>query len=123
MRPRVLWLPAVIVGIGVGSAVVAQRGEPSPGRTVPLIQNVRGGHAIRGEVVALDERTGIVALKTDRGDLQLYFPPSSLEGVQEGDRLEVRLAFVWIGGRTRGNPAGISPRPRRRTHGEDSEYG
>jgi hypothetical protein len=108
--PRVLWLPAFLLGIGVASTVVAQRGEPSPHQTVPLIENVRGGHAIRGEVVAIDGRTGIVALTTDRGDLQLYFPPGSLEGVREGDRLEVRLAFVWIGGPSRGNPAGTSPR-------------
>ena len=111
MRPRILWLATFLVGFGVVSAAVAQRGGSSPSHAVPLIENVRGGHAIRGEVTAIDGRTGIVVLKTDRGDLQLYFPPGSLEGVREADRLEVRLAFVRIGGSSREKPTGSSPGP------------
>lgn len=111
MCSRMLWLPALLVGVGVASVAVAQRAGSAPGEAVPLIQNVRGGYALRGDVTAIDGQTGIVALKTDKGDLRLYFPPGSLEGVREGDRLEVRLAFVLIGGPPRGSPAGSSPAP------------
>jgi hypothetical protein len=95
------WLAALAIGsIGVITAGARSGGsgfEP-PVQAAPPMQNVRGGHAIVGEVTALDGRAGLVALRTDKGSLQLYFPPSSLEAIRIGDRLEIRLAFVWLRG-------------------------
>jgi hypothetical protein len=52
---------------------------------------------VRGDVTRLDRSAGLVAVRTERGTLELYFPAASLEGVQEGDRLEIRMAFTRIG--------------------------
>jgi hypothetical protein len=49
--------------------------------------------AMEGEVTKVDKRTGKVTLKTDTGSLDLQFPPSALEKVEQGDRITVRLSM------------------------------
>jgi hypothetical protein len=46
-----------------------------------------------GEVTKIDAAKGNVSLKTDEGDLDLHFPPSALQGIKEGDRVEVQLGI------------------------------
>lgn len=53
----------------------------------------RGQHKMTGEVTKIDATKGMVSLKTDEGDLDLHFPPSALQGIKEGDRVEVQLAI------------------------------
>jgi hypothetical protein len=54
---------------------------------------VRGQHKMMGEVTKIDAAKGSVTLKTDEGDMDLHFPPSALQGIKEGDRVEVQLAI------------------------------
>jgi len=54
---------------------------------------LRGQHRMMGEVTKVDAAKGMVTLKTDEGDLDLHFPPSALQGIKEGDRVEVQLAI------------------------------
>jgi hypothetical protein len=54
---------------------------------------VRGQHKMMGEVTKIDSTKGLVTLKTDQGDMDLHFPPSALQGIKEGDRVEVQLAI------------------------------
>jgi hypothetical protein len=53
----------------------------------------RGQHKMTGEVTKIDATKGMVSLKTDEGDLDLHFPPSALQGIKEGDRVEIQLAI------------------------------
>jgi hypothetical protein len=53
----------------------------------------RGQHRMTGEVTKIDAAKGNVSLKTDEGDLDLHFPPSALQGIKEGDRVEVQLGI------------------------------
>ena len=38
-------------------------------------------------------KAGEVRVKTAEGDMDLHFPPSALQGIKEGDRVEVQLAI------------------------------
>jgi hypothetical protein len=53
----------------------------------------RGQHKMMGEVTKIDSTKGMVTLKTDEGSMDLHFPPSALQGIKEGDRVEVQLAI------------------------------
>jgi Cu/Ag efflux protein CusF len=53
----------------------------------------RGSHKMMGEVTRIDAAKGMVTLKTDEGDMDLHFPPAALQGIKEGDRVEVQLAI------------------------------
>ena len=54
---------------------------------------MRGQHRMMGEVTKIDSTKGTVTLKTEEGDLDLHFPPSALQGIKEGDRVEVQMAI------------------------------
>lgn len=53
----------------------------------------RAVHRIRGAVTKIDEARGRVTLKTDRGEMEVRFPPGALQGLHEGDPVEVQLAL------------------------------
>jgi hypothetical protein len=55
--------------------------------------SMRGQHRMMGEVTKVDATKGTVSLKTDEGDMDLHFPPSALQGIKEGDRVEVQMAI------------------------------
>jgi hypothetical protein len=61
---------------------------------------MKGQHRMTGEVTKIDSAKGSVTLKTDEGDLDLHFPPSALQGIKEGDRVEVQLAIRPAAGTT-----------------------
>ncbi len=63
--------------------------EKAPARTAGM----RGQHRMMGEVTKIDAAKGMVSVKTDEGDMDLHFPPSALQGLKEGDRVEVQLAI------------------------------
>lgn len=50
-------------------------------------------HTLRGTITTLDQRTGMLSLRTSAGDLTLHFPPSSMTGLKAGDTITVHLAF------------------------------
>jgi hypothetical protein len=52
-----------------------------------------GEHAIRGTITTIDQRTGILSLRTSAGDLTLHFPPPSVTGLKAGDTITVHVAF------------------------------
>jgi hypothetical protein len=91
---RVLMIMALLAGLGGSAMVAAQDYRPRPGTTGPQPRDVHGAHAVRGDVARLDRRAGSITVQTERGNLELYFPPASLEALQEGDRLEIQLAFT-----------------------------
>jgi hypothetical protein len=55
--------------------------------------SMRGMHRMTGEVTKVDAAKGTMSLKTAEGDMDLHFPPSALQGIKEGDRVEVQLAI------------------------------
>ena len=52
-----------------------------------------GEHAVRGKIIAIDPRTGVLRLRTSAGELTVPFPPASVRDLKEGDTLTVYLAF------------------------------
>ena len=52
-----------------------------------------GEHAVRGTVTTIDQRTGILSLRTSMGELTLHFPPPSVTGLKEGETITVHLSF------------------------------
>jgi hypothetical protein len=50
-----------------------------------------GRHTMSGEVTDVDATHGRVTLRTAEGDLQLHFPPTTLQTIKRGDRLTVEL--------------------------------
>jgi hypothetical protein len=53
----------------------------------------KGEHAMRGTITAIDQRTGILSLRTSAGELTLHFPPPSVTGLKAGETITVHLAF------------------------------
>jgi hypothetical protein len=64
-------------------------------RTVPA--DLPKAHLIRGEVTQIDAATGTVAVRTDRGTLDLWFPPTAVKDIKPGDRVEVQLGIRKTG--------------------------
>jgi hypothetical protein len=63
-----------------------------PSAVAGAMAGLRGLHSMTGEVTSVDARTGMVALKTDVGTLDLHFPPAALRDVRKRDELKVRAA-------------------------------
>jgi hypothetical protein len=53
----------------------------------------QGRHAMTGEVTKIDKQKGTLSLKTLEATLDLHFPPSALEEVDQGDRITVQLGL------------------------------
>lgn len=51
-----------------------------------------GRHEVTGRIVDIDKQKGDIKVQTDRGQLDFYFPPASLQNYNQGD--EVRLDVV-----------------------------
>jgi hypothetical protein len=71
-----------------------------------------GRHTMEGEVTKIDQKKGHVTLKTAEGNMDLHFPPSSLQGVKKGDRISVELAMKPSGtaSKTSGSSPAASPK-------------
>jgi osmotically-inducible protein OsmY len=55
--------------------------------------SMKGTHTMTGEVTSIDRQSGKVTVDTHAGKLNLHFPPSSLQNLQDGDRINVELGF------------------------------
>jgi len=51
-----------------------------------------GRHTMTGEITDVDTTHGRVTVRTSEGDLQLHFPPATLQTLRRGDRVSVDLA-------------------------------
>ena len=69
----------------------------------------KGVQTLTGEVTRVDRQKGLLTLKTDTGSFDLSFPPSSLQGVNQGERISVQLGFREAGGGA-GSPDMSEPR-------------
>lgn len=50
-------------------------------------------HTMEGEVTKIDQKKGMVSVKTPEGTLDLHFPPTALANIKKGDRVAVELAL------------------------------
>jgi hypothetical protein len=50
-------------------------------------------HTMSGTVTSIDEKTGMVHLKTAEGTLHLHFPPSQIQNIKKGEKATVELAI------------------------------
>lgn len=73
----------------------------------------RGLHTMTGEVTAIDQKTGMVSLKTPEGTLQLHFPPAALQGVKQGERITIELGLREPGQASASPETGQGSSPRR----------
>jgi cold shock CspA family protein len=83
-------------------------GKPAAGK----MAGTRGQHKMMGEVTKIDSTKGMVTLKTDEGDLDLHFPPSALQGIKEGDRVEVQLSIRPAGAGAKAGEPAKTPAPK-----------
>ena len=69
----------------------------------------KGVQTLTGEVSKIDHQKGSLTLKTDSGSFDFSFPPSSLQGVKQGERINVQLGFKEADGAA-ASPATSQPR-------------
>jgi hypothetical protein len=50
-------------------------------------------HTMSGTVTSVDEKTGMVHLKTAEGTLHLHFPSSQIQNIKKGEKATVELAI------------------------------
>ena len=81
-------------------AVPAQAADDTSGGTMDKMgmHKMMGGktmgmHRMTGTVDKIDHTKGMLALKTDEGDLMLHFPPASIKDLNNGDTIMVKLSY------------------------------
>lgn len=58
---------------------------------------MKGRHAMQGQITSVDEKKGWVHVKTDEGTMILRVPPESLRNVKKGNTVKVTLALKDTG--------------------------
>lgn len=76
-----------LLGIMAGPALAQSAGS----------DEMKGRHAMQGQITSLDEKKGWVHVKTDEGTMILRVSPESLRNVKKGDTVTVRLALKDTG--------------------------
>jgi hypothetical protein len=76
-----------LLGIMAGSALAQSAGS----------DQMKGRHAMQGQITSVDEKKGWVHVKTDEGTMILRVPPESLRNVKKGDTVKVSLALKDTG--------------------------
>lgn len=64
---------------------------PKAGTSAATNGAMRANQRVTGEVTKIDHSKGMISLKTDEGSMDLHFPPSALQGIKQGDRVEVQM--------------------------------
>jgi hypothetical protein len=54
---------------------------------------VQGAHSMTGTITMIDHSTGMLTLKTSEGNLNLHFPPATVQELHEGDTITVHLSY------------------------------
>lgn len=68
---------------------MAGRDKAGAGKTAG---GFRGVHTMKGEITKIDQARGMYTFKSEDGmELELHAPPTALQGMKEGDRVEVQL--------------------------------
>ena len=76
-----------LIGIMAGPVLAQSAGS----------DEMKGRHAMQGQITSLDEKKGWVHVKTDEGTMILRVSPESLRNVKKGDTVTVRLALKDTG--------------------------
>jgi hypothetical protein len=76
-----------LLGIMAGPALAQSAGS----------DQMKGRHAMQGQITSVDEKKGWVHVKTDEGTMILRVPPESLRNVKKGDTVKVSLALKDTG--------------------------
>ena len=79
---RTKWLVAAILIMQIGAAPVWA-----------ATAKVQGAHSMTGTVTMIDHSTGMLTLKTSEGELNLHFPPATVQKLKEGDTITVHLSY------------------------------
>lgn len=69
----------------------------SPALAQSAGSEMKGRHAMQGQITSVDEKKGWVHVKTDEGTMILRVPPESLRNVKKGDTVKVSLALKDTG--------------------------
>jgi hypothetical protein len=88
----VLFLALPAVAVAQGRVPEGQR-TPGSAEAINVPADLPEAHLLRGEVAKLDHATGVVAVKTEKGTLDLWFPPTAVKDLKPGDRVEVQLGI------------------------------
>jgi hypothetical protein len=73
-----------------GSALAA---DMSTSKTDTTKAGFEAKHTMSGTVTSIDEKTGMMHLKTAEGTLHLHFPPSQIQNIKKGEKATVELAI------------------------------
>jgi Cu/Ag efflux protein CusF len=95
----------------MGKPDASKTDKSAAGKPADKAGAARGQHKMMGEVTKIDSTKGLVTLKTDEGDMDLHFPPSALQGIKEGDRVEVQLAIRPAGAADAGSKPAAGKAP------------
>ena len=72
-----------LLGLMAGPALAQSAGS----------DQMKGRHAMQGQITSMDEKKGWVHVKTDEGTMILRVPPESLRNVKKGHTVKVSLAL------------------------------
>lgn len=72
-----------LLGLMAGPALAQSAGS----------DQMKGRHAMQGQITSMDEKKGWVHVKTDEGTMILRVPPESLRNVKKGDTVKVSLGL------------------------------
>jgi hypothetical protein len=76
------------------------------GAAAASAQGYLGQHTMSGRVTDIDKTAGTLSIEGEGGkEMQLHFPPSALQNVNEGDQVSVQLA-IKPSGASRGSTSG-----------------
>lgn len=66
--------------------------NPPPGGAL-IGENLISEHHVSGVITNVDRNTGVVAITTGTGDMQLQFPPEAVRNLNGGARIDVALGL------------------------------
>jgi hypothetical protein len=91
---RVLGLLAGFAVIIAGSAM-AQPPAKASHADMPGMSGMpaNGQHDMAAIVTAVDKKTGLLDVLSERYNLRLHFPPAALTGVEKGQRITLHMGF------------------------------
>ena len=72
-----------LLGIMAGPALAQSAGS----------DEMKGRHAMQGQITSLDEKKGWVHVKTADGTMIVHYPPAQLQSVKKGDMVTLQLAL------------------------------
>jgi len=85
-----------ILAVAAASALVAGpalAADMSMGKSDTTKAGFEAQHTMSGTVTSVDEKTGMMHLKTAEGTLHLHFPPSQIQNIRKGEKATVELAI------------------------------